>query len=109
MSYGPIQVYTVSIASGVTASSAVDLQKSYARLSVAIPTMTSGTDVYLQGASTLDGTYRRIFHPPTSVSSTVGAQFVSSGVTQCVVPFQHVNSRFIKVELGTAMTAPAAS
>lgn len=109
MAYGPIQVFSVTLASSVTASSAIDLQKSYARISVAIPTMTSGTDVYLQGASTLAGTYRRINHPPNSVSSVVGPQFVSSSVTQAIVPFQHVNTRFIKIELSTAMTAAAAT
>lgn len=109
MSYGPVQVFAVSMASGETLSTAVDLQKAFNKISIVIPTMTSGTDVYLQGCATsTGGTYRRINHAPTTVSSVVGAQFVGSAVTRCIVPFNNVHVRYLKIELSTAMTATTA-
>lgn len=104
MSYGPVQVFAASVASGTTFSSMIDLQKAYNKVSLLIPTMSSGTDVYLRGAPTLTGTSRRIYHAPNTVSSVVGAQFVGSAVTQCIVPFNNVHVQFIQVELTTTVT-----
>jgi hypothetical protein len=97
------------MACGATLSSYIDLQKAYNKISVVIPTMTSGTDVYFHGAGLATDTFRRINHPPNSVSSTAGAQFISSSITQCVVPLNNVHVQYLKIEHSTAMTAAAAS
>jgi hypothetical protein len=109
MSYGPVQVFSISMTCGATLTSYVDLQKAYTKISVVIPSMTSGTDVYFHGAGTAGGAYRRIYHAPNSVSSTAGAQFVSSSITNCIVPLNNVHVRYLKIEHSTAMTAAAAS
>lgn len=109
MSYGNVQAFAVSMASGGTLTSAVDLGKAYAKISVLIPSMTSGTDVYLQGSNASDGTFRRIYHAPSASTSVVGAQFVGSAVTNCIVPFNNVHVRHIKIEHSTAMTATIAA
>lgn len=94
---------------GATLTSAVDLGKAYAKISILIPTMTSGTDVYIQGTDVATGTFRRIYHPPTASTSVVGAQFVGSAVTNCIVPFNNVHIRHVKIEHSTAMTASIAA
>ena len=110
MGYGPITVFSVSMACGATATSMIDLQKSYDKISIVVPSMTSGTDIYFQACATsTGGTFRRINHPPNSVSSTAGAQFLASSITNCIVPLNHVHVRYLKIEHSTAMTAAAAS
>jgi hypothetical protein len=109
MSYGPVQVFSISMTCGATLSSYVDLQKAYNKITVMVPSMTSTTDIYFQASDEAGGTYRRLFHPPNSVSSTAGALFLSSSITNCVVPLNHVNVRYLKIEHSSAMTAAAAS
>lgn len=104
MSHRPVQAFSVSLASGLTTTSALDLSKSYQNISIAIPTMTSGTDIYFQGSDTIDGTFRRIYNVATS--STPAAVFLNSSITQAVVKLP-LNVQYLKVELSTAMTATA--
>lgn len=94
--------FSVSIASGATLSSAVDLgTDSYGALSLCIPTMTSGTDIYLRGSH--DGaTFRRTY------SEAGSALTYASTVTQANVGVSGFNYRYLKIELSTAMTAASA-
>ena len=98
-----IKNFSVSISSGVTLSSSIDLgSDSYDSLSFCIPTMTSGTDLYLKGSS--DGvTFRRAYN--TSASALTYA----STVTQANVAVSGFNYRYLQVELSTAMTATGAA
>jgi hypothetical protein len=110
MSYGPVQVFSITtMASGATLSSAVDLQKAYNKISLVVPSMASGTDIYLHGSTELAGTYRRINHSPNSVSATAGALFISSSISNCIVPLNNLHVQYVKVELSTAMTATTAA
>lgn len=104
MSYGPVSVFTTSMASAATYTSAVDLQKAWNKLTLMIPTMASGSDVYVSASESLSGTYRRVFHSPNTNSATVAAVFVTSGVTNCFVPLPNINMQFLKVELSSATT-----
>jgi hypothetical protein len=96
-----VNYFIQSMASATTFSSGVDLQKAWNKISVEIPTMASGSDVYLQGS--IDGTtYRRVCHAPNTNSATVGGQFVTSGVTNVIVPFNNAHVRFVRIELSSA-------
>lgn len=109
MSYGPVQVFSLaSMTSDVTLSTYIDLKKAYNKISLVVPSMTSGTDIYIKGAPTADGTYMRVYHPPSGASSVAGAWFIGSAVTNCIVPMNHVHLQFLKVEFSTAMTAASA-
>lgn len=110
MSYGPVSVFSVTMTTGTTLTSSVDLQKAWNRISVAVPTMPSGTDIYFQSAgqaSAAASPYRRLYHPTNSNSSAVGANFLGSSVTNCIVPVNNGHVRYLKVEFTTAMTAAA--
>jgi hypothetical protein len=102
---GPLR--TLNIASNVTLSSAYTLPPGLDFFGIQIPTMASGTDVYLQGS--LDGTtfYRvRWSAAGTGVGTTTPAQvFVNSSVTQALVPLNPPAVKQVKIELSTAMTA----
>lgn len=100
--------YTVSCASSVTLSSAADLQIAYRRVYLKVPTMTSGTDLCLQGSH--DGvTYCRIYHPSVQSSSVQTPLYqIPSSVTQAIVPIPD-GFRYLKVEQISAMTANGAA
>lgn len=86
------------MASAGTSTSALDLQGSWPSVYLAIPTMTSNTQINIQASDSLAGTYRRLKHP-TLNSSTVGTNefAIVSGATNCIVPIPD-SLRFIKVE-----------
>lgn len=108
MGYGAGVVYTVSMASGSTLSSAITFTRAWDSMLLEIPTMTSGTDVYLKGST--DGTtYRRIYHEPTIANAAPGAVYVTSAVTNCIVELTQGYYPYLKVELSTAMTATPAT
>lgn len=103
MTVGAVKPFAILIASGVTLSSATDLGGSYKDVAIAIPTMPSGTDVFLRGSDEIDGTFRRLYHPSKVDSTTPTLIQIDSSITNCIVPVPfHV--RHVKVELTTAMT-----
>ncbi|MAH48288.1 hypothetical protein CMI37_20860 [Candidatus Pacearchaeota archaeon] len=108
MGYSPQSRFKVTIASGVTLSSAIDLGRGWPHTQIEIPTMASGTDIYFQCANTLDGTYRGHHHRLTNSTATPGAMYVDSSVTNCFVHLEFINDRYMKIELSTAMTATSA-
>lgn len=105
MSYNPVQGFAIGVDSGVTLSSALDLTRSFRLASIVVPTMTSGTDLYIQGSDSIGGTYRRIYM--ISTASVPAAASIPSTVTQAVVNMP-IGCQFVKIELSTAMTATSA-
>lgn len=99
---GPIGV--VSMASAVSITSGFDLGKPWTRLAVQIPSMASGSDVYVLGSTDGGTTYKRVFHAPTLASATPTAVFVTSGVTNCIVQLPPLAIRHIQFQLSTATT-----
>lgn len=107
--YNQGSAFATTLVSGVTLSDAIDLGRGWTHISVEIPTMTSGTDIFFQGASTLGGTYRRCRHGLTASLDNPAAINIDSSVTQCFVPLDAIRLRYLKVELSTAMIATAAT
>lgn len=100
--------YVVSMASGATLSTAIGpTPGGTERMAIEIHTMASGTNVYIQGAMSNDGTYRRLYQPPVS-SATPVAMGVDSSITNCIASFDKVQAQYIKIEIATAMTATTA-
>jgi len=108
MSFNPHAIFSVTIASGVTLSSAITIPICGNHWQIEIPTMTSGTDIYIKGSS--DGTtFRRIYHRPTLATSAVTALLIGSAATNCMVDLDILNYPYVKIELSTAMTATSAA
>jgi hypothetical protein len=103
MSMGPPVVHSVAAPAAATFSTAVDLGGSYRYYAIEIPTMTSATDIYIQGASTDGGTYRRIYFA-TEDSSPVVCQFPSS-VTNGIYAIVGPLPRYVRTEYSSANTA----
>lgn len=105
--YSPPTVYTVSMASGATVSTGMfTLCRSFHRVYLEVPTMTSGCDIYLQGSSN-GTTFRRIKHPPVNTSAAqVHDWYLASSITQRMVEIP-AGFKYIRPELSTAMTATA--
>ena len=105
MAYKRTLPYVVTMTSGNTLTSEVDLSQSYDKILLGIPTMTSGCDVLIQVAEKSGGTYRNLYHEPVVDSTTPTKLQINSSVTQAYVPLHIQGSQYMKVELSTAMTA----
>jgi hypothetical protein len=103
-------VATMAIDSGTTLSSEIDLGKPWNLLSLRVPTMTSGTNIFIQGAGTTGGNFDRIYTAAgdSAGDTTPEAWEVDSATCQAIVPFAKPPTRYIKIELSTAMTASSA-
>jgi len=101
-------VFPATVASFATSSSEVDLGCSWGQVYLEIPTMTSNTQVHIQGASETGGTFRRVKQPPLN-SSTVGTNdfAIHSSATNCLVPIPS-GLRFLKVETSAVVSFTAA-
>jgi hypothetical protein len=93
--------FTATMTSGQTMSRAVDLGYPYGKCSIEIPTMISGTDVYLKGSS--DGTtYRRIYFRTEDATPVLFT--LASSLTNAIFPLDVQLPRYVKVELSTAIS-----
>lgn len=96
MSYGPIQYFYTTIASGASTSSYVDFGgKSFTRYAVNVVTMSTGAAVTLYGASTATATYMPINervntapvqHQPLTIATTTSGNWAMFDS----LPFQYV-------------------
>ena len=106
---GAVKAFPVSMATLATLTSAIDVGGSYKRMLIEIPTMVSGTDIYIQGSNKIDGTFRRIYQSESSSGTRTNVPLAfGSAITNCLVGFVPV-CQFIKLEFTTAATANAHS
>lgn len=97
MSWGAGSYFKKTMASGGTLTSAYDLGRMWQSVWLAVPSMTSNSQVQIQGSH--DGTtFRRVMHPPIN-SSTVGVNVfaISSAATNSIVPIPN-GFQYLKVE-----------
>ena len=92
-----VQVFTLSMASATSLSSAMDLDLTPRWATLMVPTMASGSDVKIYASDSLTGTYRQMCY----MGSTAPALYsIASTVTNCAVPFP-AYARFIKIQLSS--------
>lgn len=102
MSFGPITVYSVStVSAAATITSSFTIPVGCQQAYLEIPTMTSGTDFFLQGST--DGTnFRRIMTcSPTSSAVYLNTFTIASAGTNRISPIP-LAAPYMKVELSTA-------
>lgn len=89
-------VYSVSMTSGQTLSTELNLSKPYEKMYLAVPTMASGS-LFIQAAVESAGTYRR-------VQSVAGTDFsINSAATQRLIALP-VGYQFLKIENSSGAT-----
>lgn len=96
--------FKATVASGATLSSEVDIGKGYDQVYL---DMASGTtfSVFIQGARTSGGTFKRIYHAPSdndSVTTAVEIASSTAGTNGAIVALPH-HTRFMKLEFATAV------
>ena len=102
MAYGPLAVYSVTMASAGTTTGSLDLQRSWKQMWLEVPTMTSNTELYIN-ASSDSSTFRYTYHPMTNSGSPTGNRFlINSAVTGAMVPIPN-GLRYLKVESRVAI------
>ena len=97
MSYGPVKVFTCSIASAATLSGEVDLGHAWFAAYLEIASMTSNSQHFIQAASSRGGTYRRVKLQPVSATVQSVDWSVASSASSCFVPLP-AGLQFMKVE-----------
>jgi len=100
---GPVQAFSVTIASAVTYSSAVDLGGSHGNIMIGIPTMTSATDIFPLVSDSASGTFRQVYNETVAATTTPTAVNYDSSVTNCYVPL-NCSARYIKLGYTSATT-----
>ncbi len=99
------KAFSLTIASGVSLSSALDLGYGWNHVAVSIPTMASGSDINFFAAEAAGGTYRKLYHAPNTASAAV-AYTITSGITNCILPL-NVRAQNMKIQLTTATSDTA--
>lgn len=99
-----VKVFSVDVTSGATLSSALDLLQGWGEVSLKIPSFSSASDIFLHGATTSNGTYVRIMHPPINSATAAVSDFkIASGISGRIIPIPS-NYQHLKVELSTGQT-----
>ena len=112
MGIGAFKLFTISMASGATTSTQVaELGRGYENVHLVVPTMTSGTDIYIQASA--DGVkYNRAYllDAPVAVAQdqTAYAMKIGSAISQAFIDM-NIHAPFLRIELSTAMTATPAT
>lgn len=105
MSYGPVKVFTASIASGASTLTSIDVSKSYSRIFIELPTMSTATtfDVFTSSDGT---TFRPVFervntapvqYQALTIQSGVGA---NGGIAELITPIRYIQLRGAAVVSG---------
>jgi hypothetical protein len=105
MSYGPVKVFSGSIASGASTLTSIDVSKSWSRVYVELPTMSTAAELAVYGSS--DGTtFRPVFERVATSSVQYQALVVASGVganggvAELAAPLQYLQFRASAVVSG---------
>ena len=99
--YEGVQVATITIANSTTLSDSIKVDAARFVIGIELPVLNS-TIVYIQAASTQNGTYKRILDQNGDDLEVASAATTGSRMRFLadIAPFQ-----FLKVECGTAQTA----
>lgn len=104
---GADSVFQVTI-SGTTFSPVVDLGAAWKTVYLRVPTMTSGTEIYLQTVQNASSTVTsgfRIMHPPVNTSAAQVHTFsIASSVSQRVIPVPP-GFRYMAIEYSSLVTS----
>ena len=98
---GVSKTYTVTMTTGSTLTSALDLGGSYGKLLLGIPTMTSGCNHYVHVGDSESGTFRRLYYPGYVDTGDPAVVDIDSSVTNCYVPIE-AHAQYVKLEVSTA-------
>lgn len=99
MGHGAISVFTATMTSGATLTSEVNLGRNWATVYLAVPSMTSNSQLHVQACESSGGTFRKVKHPAVNSStvSTPNDFAIASAATNCWVLIPN-GVRYVKVE-----------
>jgi hypothetical protein len=99
MGHGLVNYHTATMASAGTLSSEVKLLRNFEKVYLVVPSMTSNSQIHIQGSEVAGGTFRRICHPAinSSTVSTPNDFSIASAATNRIIPIPN-GFAYIKVE-----------
>ena len=92
---GTTRIFPLTMTSGGVSSTVAFIGGTYQKYALAVPTMTSGTDIRLAVSDSATGTVRTLYHSPTVTSAAVVFNIVSA-VSQAMVPVNLVGE-YVKI------------
>lgn len=102
--YTPPQYFQVTMASGDTFSSWVTLNTAYNRVFLETPTMTSGSEMYIN-VSYDASTSKRLMHEiPQTATIQVNTFTIASAATSRVIPLPVGSFKYVRVEHATVQS-----
>lgn len=99
MGHGVTQVFLATMTSAGTLTGALNLGRNFEKVYLSVPSMTSNSQIHVQGCETQTGTYRRITHPAinSSTVSTPNDFAIASATTNRIVPIPN-GFQYLKIE-----------
>ena len=108
MSHGPISAFTVTMTTGLTSTSSIDLARAWKSVYLQIPSVTSNAIHYIKGSPD-NSTFQRIYHPVPNTSSAQGNVFqIASSLTGVTVPIPN-GFRYLKIETDATVGSSTAN
>ena len=107
MGHGVVKVYTATLTTGATLTSYLDLStRAWGQIYLEIPSMTSGTDLYVQGSHDSQ-TFRRVMHPtPNTHDFQINTFSIGSACSNRLVLIPN-GLQYVKIEASTLMSSTA--
>jgi hypothetical protein len=104
MGHGLGTTYVTTMVSGNTSTTEVALGRVYEAVYLAIPSMTSQTQIHVTVCDVSGGTYRRVVHPLINTTTAAAPPdfTIVSSVTNRVVPIPN-GFKFMKIETTMAV------
>lgn len=103
MGHGCESIYTVSMVSGNSLSSAIDLGRVYASVYMQISSVPSNSEHRIYAAESMAGVFSVVCHPAINSSTVaVNAYVIPSGITGAIVPIPG-GFRYLKIFASAAM------
>ena len=98
MSIGATRVYTVSMASGATLTTSINLNRAYDVMYLQVPSMISNSNMMIQAAASLAAVYNRVVTIQAN-TSTIGHNtfIIGSGATGHCIQLP-AGLQFLKIE-----------
>ena len=96
MPVSPQLAFSATATSGVTYVS-FDVGGSYNAYTLLVPAMTSGTTLAIEVSDSAAGTYRTLYHAPTSASAPTAVE-IPSGVTNAAVGIPSTVGQYFRLK-----------
>lgn len=100
-------VFPATVTTGSTVSSEINVGEGWQAMYLVVPSLTSNSQVHIQGADVTGGTFRRIVQKDAASALATVDFAIGSATTNRIIPIPVTGLRFLKVETTAIMSSAA--